>query len=100
VGGPRSALPEVGQEIYIPTSIYLSHGVDDFRGGLCRIMAIHELLGRAFVEVEEDPGTYHSWPYLVERQEEWRARYGAERGRRDPDLRPEFNEQWTGEPPP
>lgn len=63
-------------------------------------MAIHDELGGLFVEVEEDPGTHHSWPYLLEGQDEWRARYGAERGRRDPDLRPEFNEQWTGEPPP
>ena len=63
-------------------------------------MAIHDMFGGVFVEVEEDPGHVPQLPFLLEGQDEWCARYGAERGRRDPDLRPEFNEQWTGEPPP
>lgn len=52
--------------------------------------------GLVFVEVEEDPGTLHSWTYLGGLQEELRARHGDERGRPDPDLRPEFNEGWAG----
>lgn len=91
-----ASAPRVGDDVYVPSSLYLSHGVDDFRGGLCRIVAVSELLGRPFVEVEEDPGTLHSWAYLMERQEEWRERYGDRRGHPDPDLRPEFNEGWTG----
>ena len=25
--------PYIGQKIYVPTSLYLSHGIDDFEGG-------------------------------------------------------------------
>ncbi len=87
--------PEVGADVYVPSSLYLTHGEDDFAGGLCRIVRIDRELsphGAPYVEVEEDPGTLHSWSYLLEHQDEWRERYGDRRGRPDPDLRPEFNQ--------
>ncbi|MEX0816271.1 MAG: hypothetical protein WD027_02400 [Gaiellales bacterium] len=84
--------PRVGDDVYIPSSLYLTHGVDDFRGGLCRIVAIHEHVGGFFVEVEEDPGTHHNWAHLMERQAEFREQYGESRGHPDPDYRQEFNE--------
>lgn len=89
-------MPKVGDEIYVPSSLYLSHGRDDFRGGLCRVVVVREMLGAPYVEVEEDPGTLHSWAYLEPLQDDLRARFGDERGRPDPDLRPEFNEGWIG----
>jgi hypothetical protein len=89
-------MSDVGDEIYVPSSTYVDHGADDFRGGLCRVVAVSELNGLVFVEVEEDTGTLHSWAYLEPLQDELRARFGDERGRADPDLRPEFNEGWTG----
>lgn len=91
-----ASVPRDGDDVYVPSSLYLSHGEDDFRGGLCRIVAVRERNGAIFVEVAEEPGTWHAWAYLVEHQDEWRERYGDERGRPDPDLRPEFNEGWTG----
>jgi hypothetical protein len=91
-----ASAPRVGDDVYVPSSLHLTHGKDDFRSGLCRVVAVSELNGQAFVEVEEDPGTLHSWAYLEPLQGELRARYGEERGRPDPDLRPEFNEGWTG----
>lgn len=90
-----TSVPRVGDDVYVPSSLHVTHGADDFRGGLCRVAAVRKLLGSVYVEVEEDPGTLHSWAYLEPRQEELRSRYGAERGRPDPDLRPEFNEGWT-----
>ena len=92
-----ASTPRAGDDVYVPTSRHLTHGEDDFRGGLCRVSAVRELQGAVFVEVEEDPGTLHSWTYLESRQDELRARHGDERGRPDPDLRPEFNEGWAGD---
>jgi hypothetical protein len=88
------AKPVVGQDVYIASSLHLTHGEDDFAGGLCRVVRIDEETspGLIYVEVEEDPGTLHNWAYLLEHQDQWRGRYGARRGHPDPDYRPEFNE--------
>ncbi|HEU0305321.1 MAG TPA: hypothetical protein VFR32_12145 [Gaiellaceae bacterium] len=91
-----ASAPHVGEDVYVPSSLHVTHGVDDFRGGLCRVVAVRELLGSVYVEVEEDPVTLHGWAYLEPLQDELRFRYGDERGRPDPDRRPEFNEGWTG----
>ena len=88
--------PRIGNDVYIPSSLHLTHGEDDFEGGLCRIAGVRIWNGAIFVEVEEDPGTQHAWDYLMEHQDEWRERFGDRRGRPDPDLRPEFNEGWAG----
>jgi hypothetical protein len=91
-------LPELraGDVIYVDTSIYLSHGRDDFRGGLAEVAAYTTDLipGKAapFVRVAQDPSTWHSWLRLAAKQKELRARFGKYWSHPDPDLRPEFNE--------
>ena len=52
------ARPNVGDRIYVEGTIYLSHGADDFAGGLCTVKAVkshfekgHEV---SSVEIEED----------------------------------------------
>ena len=92
--------PVVGEDVYIPSELYLSHGRDDFAGGLCRISRIEtSVLGvpGTYVEVEEQPGTLHGWDDLLRQQDELRARYGDRRGHADPDLRPEFNDDRLGD---
>lgn len=91
-----ASAPRAGDDVYVPTSLHLTHGEDDFCGGLCRVVVVRELQGLLYVEVDEDPGTLHSWAYLEPLQDELRARFRDERGRPDPDQRPEFNEGWTG----
>jgi hypothetical protein len=84
--------PEVGQDVYVPSELFLTHGRDDFHGGVCRIVAVkHDR--QLFVEVEEHPGCWYAWGWLMEQQDDLRSRYGAERGYPDPDWRPEFNEE-------
>jgi hypothetical protein len=83
--------PRVGQWIYIPSSFYLSHGLDDVVGGRARIGKVKFEYGQYWVDVEQDPGTHYSWPALLERQPELRERYGDEIAHADPDSRPEFN---------
>jgi hypothetical protein len=99
----RSALmapPKPGDKIYIESTIYLHHGVDDFQGGICTVKAVSTQVqsdGREIssVEVEEDPGTWSRWEgYLEPRQEEWKKEYGEQKARLKPDYRPEFNDGW------
>lgn len=87
--------PKVGDGVYIPTSLYMSHGEDDFQGGLCEIMGVaHNVFGMegsTFVEVKERPGHNYNWKFLEEKQGELKERFGDARGHADPDYRLEFN---------
>jgi hypothetical protein len=87
--------PKVGEDIYIPTQLFLSHGMDDFLGGLCQIVRVKKGISAGeptwFVSVAEDPGTEYNWEILLEKQNELKAKCGDRRGRPDPDDRPEFN---------
>lgn len=87
--------PQVGDDIYLPTALYLSHGADDFIGGLARVRRVGPGMSAGeyvpFVEVAERPGTYYNWRHLREEQEKLRTKFGDNRSYPDPDLRPEFN---------
>lgn len=50
-------LPKVGDEIYIDTSLFVTHGEDDFIGGLCKICSTIGDFQNLRIEVEEDKGT-------------------------------------------
>lgn len=73
--------------------MYLSHGMDDFEGGLCKITKVDVGISAGkpewFIEIEERPG--YNYHILMESQEEWKAQYGTNRGHPDPDDREEFN---------
>ena len=87
--------PKIGQEIYIDTELYLSHGRDDFDGGLCTIIAIKGGKNKKlvpFVEVKERPGRLYNWKYLEPRQKELKKMFGKRRGCANPDMDPKFNE--------
>lgn len=89
-------VPKVGQEIYVPTELYMSHGKDDIHGGLAKVVkVIPEMHGDRKVhgiQVEELPGKTYFWEnYLAENQEKWRQQYGEQRAMPDPDDLPEFN---------
>jgi hypothetical protein len=94
------AKPKVGDKIYIECTIYLTHGADDFQGGICTVKAAQSQVSGndqdvSSVEVEEDPGTWYTWTgYLEPRQEEWKTLYGERKGGPKSDLRREFNDQY------
>jgi hypothetical protein len=96
MAGDGPAPPNVGDDIYVPGSYYLTHGRDDFAGGLVRVTAVtgDEFDGRTryWIEIEEQPGTTYNWDVLEPEQAKLRARYGDNRGHADPDRRREFNE--------
>ena len=92
------AIPElrIGDVIYVDTELYLSHGRDDFRGGLGEITEVRAEIIRGkpvpFVRVAQQPDTLHNWIYLAPMQKKLRAEFGARWAHPDPDFRPEFNE--------
>ncbi|MBW2964754.1 hypothetical protein KY363_04805 [Candidatus Woesearchaeota archaeon] len=85
-------LPKIGDDIYLPSELYLRHGIDDFQGGLCRIVELETHGPNVFVGVAENPGTKYNLAYLLEIQDELRREYGDQRGRPNPDYRLEFND--------
>ena len=89
-------VPRVGDDIYVGTSLYLSHGEDDFCGGLAQVVEVLEGLRGGgtidFGQLKERPGISFNWEqYLAQRQEELKERFGSDRAHPDPDYRPEFN---------
>jgi len=89
-------LPKVGDVIYVPTDLYLSHGVDDFHGGKAEVIEVRQEtsagLKKPFVRVRENPGTLYNWIHLSRQQEELKKKLGDQKAHPDPDYRPEFNE--------
>ena len=96
-------VPKIGDDVYLPTRLYLSHGRDDFIGGLCRVVDAgkgFEIAGQVvmpdevWIEVAEKPGVKIGWNEFAKQQDQLREKFGDQRGYADPDLRPEFNDPW------
>ncbi len=85
-----------GDIIYVDTSLYLSHGVDDFRGGLAEVaeFGFDTSAGRStpFIKVVQLIDTWQNWQMLAADQRKYRAEFGKSWAHPDPDHRPEFNE--------
>jgi len=84
-------LPKKRDKIYVETELYLSHGADDFEGGLCTILKVEQKDGRVFVTVKERPGWSYDYAYLLEKQGKLKKKYGNRKGRASPDMRYESN---------
>jgi hypothetical protein len=87
-------VPKVGEDIYLKTSWYLSHGADDFTGGRCEVTKVtwDEAQKAHFIEVAEDPGSRIRWEgHLKEMQPKLEKEFGNRRGHPDPDNHPDAN---------
>ena len=87
-------IPKVGDLVYVDTSLFVTHGEDDFIGGLCEVISVDthgEDIHR--ICVKEDPDTSHLWEYLGEMQDKLKKEFGNNRGYLRPDYRPEFNQE-------
>ncbi len=94
--------PQIGQKIYVPTSLYVYRGADDFAGGLATINKIEKSesfppdhYNYMMIGITERPGTMYNWRPLLERQEELKKMFGDEIAPPDPDDRPEFNDGYA-----
>ena len=88
-------VPKPGDVIYLDTELYLSHGVDDFRGGKATVTNVRTEISRGqptpFVETAENPGSYYNWEVLAEKQVELAAEFGEGWAHPDPDRCEEHN---------
>ena len=92
-------IPIKGQKIYVPTSIYVYRGEDDFMGGIATISDIEydkilpkDHYNHIMISIEENPKTGYNWNYIYENQKKWKKEYKGQIAHPDPDLRPEFND--------
>jgi len=86
-------IPLIGEMIYIPTQLYISHGEDDVTGGLATInkIKVSDYLPKGhhnsiMVGVKEVKGTLYGWSYLLEHQEKWSEEYKGKVAHPDPDY--------------
>ena len=91
-------LPKIGEKIYVPSALYLSHGLDDFAGGIATVSGIHtndflppDHINYYMVSINERPSTQYNWLHLLEEQDKLEERYKGQIAHRDPDDRFEFN---------
>lgn len=98
-GQPSIPEPTIGQKIYVPSSLYVYRGQDDFAGGIATINKIEKSktlppdhYNYLMVGIAERPGSLYNWRPLLERQEELKGMYGDQIAHPDPDDRPEFND--------
>lgn len=99
----KEARPEIGDEYYIDSALYLTHARDDRVGGLVRINAIEERERNFWVSVDGFPGIRfgiakggpNAWggKEWKKKQEELKEKFGNKRARSTPDYSPEFNER-------
>lgn len=89
-------IPKKGDKIYVPTSLYLSHGRDDFQGGTATVEYVDKDMncGKVahIIGVKERPDTGYYWEnWLRDNQEKWKKEYGDQIAHADPDLDPRMN---------
>lgn len=89
-------LPKVGDDIYVPSALHLSHGRDDVVGGLARVKSVSRQMSGGeqvhFVSVKEISGGFNWEQDLALIQDKLKKEFGKNRAYPDPDDRPEFNE--------
>jgi hypothetical protein len=79
-----------GDQVYVETRAYISHGEDDVIGGLATVVRVHHdpsAFSEYVVEVAEHPGCIYNLTYLLEKQDELRDQFGEQRACPDRDLR-------------
>jgi hypothetical protein len=91
--------PKIDQKIYVPSSLYVYRGADDFAGGIATINKIEtskhlpkDHCNYTMVGIKERPGTMYNWKNLLEQQAELKKAYGKQKAHPDPDMDPEMNQ--------
>jgi hypothetical protein len=83
--------PKVGDNIYVQSHFYISHGSDDVVGGLATVTKLTKSISGGkeclFVSVKEHPGNSYNWTqFLSERQDSLRLEFGNEKAYPFPDI--------------
>lgn len=96
-------IPEKGQKIYVPTSLHLYRGKDDFQGGLATIDGVfinnnlpEGHFNKVFVSIEENNHSQYNYASLLIGQDDLKEQFGDSKAHHDPDYREEFNHDKEG----
>ena len=85
-------MPNIGQDIYLDTQLYLSRGADDFIWWLATVNMVKKgENGTVWFSVIEKPGSTMNWIPYRNKQKELQQKFWDQRAYPDPDHRPEFN---------
>lgn len=82
---------KVGDEIYVESHFYISHGSDDVVGGLATVTNVTENISGGekclFVEVKEHRGHSYNWSqHLSKIQKQLKREFGNKKSHADPDI--------------
>jgi hypothetical protein len=80
--------PKVGQKIYVPDAMYISHGSDDFAGGIATVSRVYEHSNDdTYVDIKERPGHGYNWTgFIGPDQAKLKEEYKGRIAHADPDI--------------
>ena len=83
--------PKVGDDIYVPTRMYIDHGEDDVDGGLAEVIKVELSMSAGdpkcpFVTVKEHPNSSYNWKCLMEEQDDLKKEFKKRRAKVNPDY--------------
>jgi hypothetical protein len=91
--------PKIGDKIYVGSAMYLSHGRDDFAGGLATISKIERSKtlptdhpNYMFVSIKERPSASYNWKHLLAEQSRLKKEYKGKVAHPDPDYAESSNQ--------
>ena len=87
-------VPKVTDKVYIPSELHVSHGVDDYKGGLTTISSVEMSKpddGYIWIETAFYEAGKFRWDVLKKLQTDLATKFGTEPPKPTPDYRAEFN---------
>jgi len=83
--------PEVGDKIYVNSSFSISHGSDDFTGGLATVKRVYKSMSGGdpnciFVDIVEGNRSYNWTQFLADDQAELKKEFGRRKAHPSPDI--------------
>lgn len=82
--------PKVGDKIYVNSSYSISHGSDDFAGGIATVKKVFKGISAGksviFIEIEEGDRQYNWEEFLSKDQEKLKKEFGKKKAHPDPDI--------------
>jgi hypothetical protein len=84
-------IPEVGDKIYVNSSFSISHGSDDFTGGVATVTKVYKSMSGGdpnclFVEIAEGNRGYNWTQILSQEQAKLKKEFGKSKAHPSPDI--------------
>jgi hypothetical protein len=84
-------IPKAGDKIYVPTSMSISHGSNDFAGGIATVKKVYKSMSGGdpkclFVDIMEGDRGYNWTQIIGPDQAKLKKEYGKQVAHADPDI--------------